>query len=92
MASHDDDTNEKVARSARRGVAIAEFPATVALAVQSQDYGAVAMMGAPNLVRGGSHVGAMGVKEAVQAEWFASALTTITPPYSTRRFCWKTWD
>lgn len=67
IASHDDDDEEKVSISARRQVAIAEFPAAVELAAKSQDYGAFVLMGAPNLVRGGSHVGYMSVKEAVQA-------------------------
>lgn len=67
VASHDDDDEEKVAVSARRQVAIAEFPAAVELAAKSQDYGASVLMGAPNLVRGGSHVGYMSVKEAAQA-------------------------
>jgi alpha-D-ribose 1-methylphosphonate 5-triphosphate diphosphatase len=66
IASHDDDTEEKVVRSAKRGCAIAEFPATIDLAVMSRDFGAAVLMGAPNLVLGGSHVGHMSVAEAVQ--------------------------
>jgi len=64
VASHDDDSEAKVALSQRRRVAIAEFPASVALAAQSRAYGAAVLMGAPNLVRGGSHVGWMSVAEA----------------------------
>ncbi|WP_414543688.1 alpha-D-ribose 1-methylphosphonate 5-triphosphate diphosphatase [Nostoc sp. CCY0012] len=66
LASHDDDTPEKVALSQKRQVAIAEFPATVPLAAQSREYGAAVLMGAPNLVRGGSHLGLMSVAEAVK--------------------------
>ena len=66
IASHDDDTEEKVVRSASRGCAIAEFPATIDLAVKSRDFGARVLMGAPNLVRGGSHVGHMSVAQAVK--------------------------
>ena len=68
VASHDDETNEDVATSRDRGVAIAEFPASVPLAEQSRAYGAAVLMGAPNLVRGGSHVGYMSVAEAAQAQ------------------------
>lgn len=68
VASHDDETEADVALSARRKVAIAEFPASLLLAAQSREYGAAVLMGAPNLVRGGSHVGYMGVAEAAQAE------------------------
>jgi len=42
------------------------FPATIDLAVKSRDFGAAVLMGAPNLVRGGSHVGYMSVADAVQ--------------------------
>lgn len=66
LASHDDDTPEKVALSQRRKVAIAEFPASITLAAQSRAYGAAVLMGAPNLVRGGSHVGYMSVAEAAK--------------------------
>jgi len=67
VASHDDETPEDVATSRRRRVAIAEFPASLALAHASREYGAAVLMGAPNLVRGGSHVGYMSVEAAVQA-------------------------
>ncbi|MEP0912698.1 alpha-D-ribose 1-methylphosphonate 5-triphosphate diphosphatase [Leptolyngbya sp. GB1-A1] len=67
VASHDDESEEMVQISAKRQVSIAEFPASIALAAQSQAYGASVLMGAPNLVRGGSHVGYMSVADAVQA-------------------------
>jgi alpha-D-ribose 1-methylphosphonate 5-triphosphate diphosphatase len=66
LASHDDDTPEKVALSQQRRVAIAEFPADITLAAQSREYGAAVLMGAPNLVRGGSHLGLMSVAEAIK--------------------------
>jgi alpha-D-ribose 1-methylphosphonate 5-triphosphate diphosphatase len=68
VASHDDETEADVAKSRERGVAIAEFPAAIPLAEQSRAYGAAVLMGAPNLVRGGSHVGYMSVTEAAQAQ------------------------
>ncbi|MEO0410163.1 MAG: alpha-D-ribose 1-methylphosphonate 5-triphosphate diphosphatase, partial [Cyanobacteria bacterium P01_A01_bin.135] len=68
VASHDDETEEDVTKSRERGVAIAEFPASIPLAQQSRAYGAAVLMGAPNLVRGGSHVGYMSVAEAAQAQ------------------------
>lgn len=67
VASHDDETEADVALSQKRGVAIAEFPASIPLAARSQEYGAAVLMGAPNLVRGGSHVGYMSVAEAAHA-------------------------
>ncbi|TPX28446.1 alpha-D-ribose 1-methylphosphonate 5-triphosphate diphosphatase [Cylindrospermopsis raciborskii Cr2010] len=68
LASHDDDTPEKVALSQKRGVAIAEFPASVDLAAQCQAYGASVLMGAPNLVRGGSHLGLMSVGTGIKSQ------------------------
>jgi alpha-D-ribose 1-methylphosphonate 5-triphosphate diphosphatase len=67
VASHDDDSEEKVALSQSRGVAIAEFPSTIELAAKSRTYGAAVLMGAPNLVRGGSHLGCMSAADAVRA-------------------------
>lgn len=67
IASHDDDTEAKVELSAKRGVSIAEFPATVEIAAKSKDYSASVLMGAPNLIRGGSHVGWMSVEAAAKA-------------------------
>ena len=66
MASHDDDTEAKIELSARRGVSIAEFPATIELAAKSRGYGASVLMGAPNLIRGSSHLGWMSVEGAVK--------------------------
>ncbi|MEM9214381.1 MAG: alpha-D-ribose 1-methylphosphonate 5-triphosphate diphosphatase [Cyanobacteria bacterium P01_F01_bin.150] len=68
VASHDDETEVDVVKSRDRGIAIAEFPAEIPLAEQSRAYGAAVLMGAPNLVRGGSHVGYMSVAEAAQAQ------------------------
>ncbi|MEM8809426.1 MAG: alpha-D-ribose 1-methylphosphonate 5-triphosphate diphosphatase [Cyanobacteria bacterium P01_G01_bin.38] len=68
LASHDDETSEEVALSLARGVAIAEFPAKIDLAAQHKQHGTAILMGAPNLLRGGSHVGYMGVAEAAQTE------------------------
>lgn len=66
LASHDDETQEDVARSLALGVSIAEFPLCAQTARACREGGAAVLMGSPNLVRGGSHVGAIGVKEAVE--------------------------
>ena len=57
LASHDDTTAEQVAVSAQHGVAVAEFPTTVEAAQACREAGIAIIMGAPNLVRGGSHSG-----------------------------------
>ncbi len=67
LASHDDDGVGMVQESLARGVAICEFPMDLASARAAQDGGALVLMGAPNWVRGGSHIGAMSVKDALAA-------------------------
>jgi alpha-D-ribose 1-methylphosphonate 5-triphosphate diphosphatase len=57
LASHDDTTPEQVAESVADRVSIAEFPTTVEAAQASHEAGIAVLMGAPNLVRGGSHSG-----------------------------------
>ncbi len=57
LASHDDSTAEQVARSATHGVHFAEFPTTAEAARACHDRSIAVMMGAPNLIRGGSHSG-----------------------------------
>jgi len=57
MASHDDTTVDHVKESIDDGVAIAEFPTTVEAASASHAAGIAVLMGAPNVVRGGSHSG-----------------------------------
>lgn len=57
LASHDDATDEHVAEAIEDGVAIAEFPTTDGAADGSHKAGIRVLMGAPNIVRGGSHTG-----------------------------------
>ncbi len=57
LASHDDTTLAHVAESAADGIRLAEFPTTVEAAAASHAQGIQVMMGAPNVVRGGSHSG-----------------------------------
>jgi alpha-D-ribose 1-methylphosphonate 5-triphosphate diphosphatase len=57
IASHDDATPDHVAESAAYGVSVAEFPTTFEAAEAARAAGMKILMGAPNLVRGGSHTG-----------------------------------
>jgi alpha-D-ribose 1-methylphosphonate 5-triphosphate diphosphatase len=57
LASHDDTETAHVTRSAEHGAHFAEFPTTVEAAQACRDHGIKVMMGAPNLIRGGSHSG-----------------------------------
>lgn len=57
LASHDDATSEHVAEAVEMGVSLAEFPTTMEAARMSREAGMKILMGAPNIVRGGSHSG-----------------------------------
>ena len=57
LASHDDATLAHVEESLAAGMTIAEFPTTIQAARAAHAGGMKVMMGAPNLVRGGSHSG-----------------------------------
>jgi alpha-D-ribose 1-methylphosphonate 5-triphosphate diphosphatase len=63
LASHDDTTLDEVRQSVDEGVAIAEFPTTIEAARASHENGITVMMGAPNLIRGGSHSGNVAAEE-----------------------------
>lgn len=67
LSSHDDHGRDDVARNVQLGTAIAEFPMDAETARESRSSGVSVLMGAPNLVRGGSHVGAISVRDAIAA-------------------------
>jgi alpha-D-ribose 1-methylphosphonate 5-triphosphate diphosphatase len=64
VASHDDDTPEKVALMQRLGVSISEFPVTVEAAAEARARGLATAMGAPNALRGQSYSGNLSAREA----------------------------
>jgi len=68
LASHDDTTAPQVAQSAAHGMQFAEFPTTVEAAQACRDHGISVMMGAPNLIRGGSHSGNVAAAELARAD------------------------
>ena len=68
IASHDDTTADQVATSRTKGVSFAEFPTTVEAARACRDNGILVMMGAPNLIRGGSHSGNVAAADLAQQD------------------------
>ena len=64
MASHDDDTPEKVALMAGLGVRISEFPVSDEAAAACRAHGLVTAMGAPNALRGQSYSGNLSARQA----------------------------
>lgn len=68
LASHDDTTSDQVAVSAGHDVHFAEFPTTVEAAEACHAHRIKVMMGAPNLIRGGSHSGNVAAKDLAKAD------------------------
>jgi alpha-D-ribose 1-methylphosphonate 5-triphosphate diphosphatase len=67
LASHDDTTAGQVKVSARHGARFAEFPTTREAAEACRAEGIAVMMGAPNLIRGGSHSGNVAAQDLAEA-------------------------
>lgn len=67
IASHDDDTRDKVAFMADLGATICEFPVTLEAAQEAKARGMHVVMGAPNALRGASHSGNLSAMDALAA-------------------------
>lgn len=65
LATHDDATIEHVQEAIENKAVIAEFPTTLEAAKVAHDAGLQVLMGAPNLVLGGSHSGNVSAMELV---------------------------
>jgi alpha-D-ribose 1-methylphosphonate 5-triphosphate diphosphatase len=68
LASHDDTEVDHVVRSRDHGAHFAEFPTTIEAARACRDHGIKVMMGAPNLIRGGSHSGNVAARDLAEAD------------------------
>jgi len=82
LASHDDATADHVLESHQLGSTIAEFPTTFEAAEASRQYGMNVLMGAPNIVRGGSHSGnvaasslaSLGLLDILSSDYYPASL------------------
>ena len=82
LASHDDATAAHVDESHALGMEIAEFPTTEEAASLSHQKGLKVLMGAPNVVRGGSHSGnisahflaQLGLLDILSSDYYPSSL------------------
>nr|WP_319557089.1 alpha-D-ribose 1-methylphosphonate 5-triphosphate diphosphatase [uncultured Vibrio sp.] len=82
MASHDDGLEEHVTESKEDGMVVAEFPTTLTAAKASHEQGLKVLMGAPNVVRGGSHSGniaahklaELGVLDILSSDYYPASL------------------
>lgn len=66
VASHDDDSIEKLDLVQSFGTRISEFPLTLEIARGAKEKGLFTVAGAPNVILGGSHNGNLSAGEAVQ--------------------------
>lgn len=82
LASHDDATIAHVEESKSIGSVIAEFPTTEEAARASHAQGLQVLMGAPNIVRGGSHSGnvaahalaSLGLLDILSSDYYPASL------------------
>jgi alpha-D-ribose 1-methylphosphonate 5-triphosphate diphosphatase len=82
LASHDDATAAHVEESLALGSVIAEFPTTEEAARASHANGLQVLMGAPNIVRGGSHSGnvaahhlaSLGLLDILSSDYYPASL------------------
>ncbi|MEC3859875.1 alpha-D-ribose 1-methylphosphonate 5-triphosphate diphosphatase [Mesobacterium sp. TK19101] len=82
LGSHDDHDAATRTDWAGRGVMVSEFPETTEAAQAAKDSGAPVILGAPNVMRGGSHAGnvsardlvAMGLCDALASDYHYPAL------------------
>lgn len=82
LASHDDDSVEKVAEMFDLGVTISEFPVTLPAAEEARRRGLWTLMGAPNALRGQSMSGNLSALDAAKA----GLLTVIAADYHPAAF------
>lgn len=66
VASHDDTTEEHIRQAVREDISISEFPTTLKAAEKAHENGISIVMGAPNVVRGGSHSGNISALELAE--------------------------
>lgn len=68
LATHDDTTVAHVEEGVEDGVTISEFPTTLAAARAARERNLSIIMGAPNMVRGGSHSGNISAAQLARAD------------------------
>lgn len=66
IASHDDDHKDKIDLVQSIGTTISEFPITLEVAKKAKQSGLYTIVGAPNILLGGSHSGNLSAAEAIR--------------------------
>lgn len=68
LMSHDDRTLDHVDQAWAEGATVCEFPTTLEAAAHARDRGLAVVMGAPNLLRGGSQSGNVALRALLEAD------------------------
>lgn len=68
VASHDDDSPEKLNSLKKRGFSISEFPINLETAISAREEGLTVVMGAANVMLGGSHSGNLSAELAIKKD------------------------
>ena len=87
LATHDDATPEHVDEAVAVGATLCEFPTTVDAARAARRHGLATIMGAPNLVRGGSHSGNVSARTLADHD-LLDMLTSDYIPASLMQAAW----
>lgn len=80
VASHDDDSAEKLCVNREIGVDISEFPIQIETAKEARRMGFYTIVGAPNILLGGSHSGNMSAAEAIREDCADVLCSDYYPP------------
>jgi alpha-D-ribose 1-methylphosphonate 5-triphosphate diphosphatase len=80
VLAHDCVDPEEVAEAQRWGAAVAEFPVTLAAARAARDRGMPTVLGAPNVLLGGSHSGNASAEELIAAGCCTGLASDYAPP------------
>jgi len=67
MASHDDDSTDKIAAVSRLGATLSEFPVNLEAARAARQHDMLISLGSPNVLRGASLTGNLSGREALTA-------------------------
>lgn len=86
MFAHDETTPQQRIRGRQQGITVSEFPMTAETAIAARVAGEAVVLGAPNVLRGGSQNGAISAAETIRAGnaavlasdyWYPSMLLAI---------------
>ena len=65
LASHDDDSKEKIQWLTKKDIRITEFPVNMGAAVAAKEMGIYVCFGSPNILRGNSHSKNLSARDAI---------------------------